>query len=80
MNEEHRKKIEEIMAGMVCTKAFKCAACGFEHLCKARDTDIENCLICLDAAPGQCPFAVPMGKRHLCYCPLRVYLAKELGK
>jgi hypothetical protein len=80
MKEEQQKKIEEIIAGMICTKGFKCAECGFEHLCKAHDSGIENCLTCLEEEPGQCPFAVTIGKSHLCYCPLRVYLAKELKK
>ena len=80
MNEEQQKKIEEIMAAMVCTKGFKCAACSFENLCKASTTDIEDCLACLEAEPGLCPFAVPVGQQHLCYCPLRAYLAKELKK
>jgi hypothetical protein len=80
MNKDQQKKIEEIIAGMVCTKGFKCAACSFENLCKAGDIGIENCLRCLEEEPGLCPFAVPIGERHLCYCPLRVYLAKELGK
>jgi hypothetical protein len=80
MKVEHQKKIEEIIAGIVCTKGFKCAVCGFEQLCKASENDLEDCLTCLEEIPDQCPFAVPMGKRHLCYCPLRVYLTKELGK
>lgn len=80
MNEADRKKIDEIMAGMVCTKGFRCAASGFEQLCRACRNDLENCLTCLEEQPDQCPFAVRMGKDHLCYCPLRVYLAKVLGK
>jgi hypothetical protein len=80
MNKDQQKKIEEIIAGMVCTKGFKCAACSFENLCKASFTDIEDCLTCLEENPDKCPFAVPVGKEHLCYCPLRAYLAKELKK
>ena len=80
MKVEQKNKIEEIMSGMVCTKGFKCAASGFDHLCRASVNDLENCLTCLDENPHQCPFAVRMGKGHLCYCPLRAFLTKELGK
>ena len=78
MNEEHKKRIEEIIAGMQCPKGFKCADGGFERLCKATDIGLENYLDCLEEKPMQCPFALSFGYRHLCQCPLRVYLAKKL--
>jgi hypothetical protein len=37
MKDIDRKKIEEILDGMICPKNFKCAGSGFENLCKARD-------------------------------------------
>lgn len=58
MKDEDRKKIEEIMAGMQCSKNFKCAESGFERLCKAEDTRLEGYLNCLEGNPLACSFAV----------------------
>ena len=80
MKDEDRKKIEEIMGGMKCSKNFKCAESGFEHLCRAKDLGLESYLDCLEKKPGECPFALSFGHGFLCQCPLRVYLAKKLKK
>lgn len=80
MKDEDRKKIEEILAGMQCSKNFKCAESGFEHLCRARDFGDEKYLECLEENPWACSFALDFGSGHLCQCPLRVYLAKKLKK
>ena len=80
MEDEIRKKIEEIMGGMKCPKDFECAKGGFERLCQAKDFGLEQFLECLEDNPLQCPFAVPFGFDLFCQCPLRVYLAKKLKK
>jgi len=48
MQDEHKQKIDQIMAGMQCSKNFKCAEAGLEHLCRARDFGVEDYLDCLD--------------------------------
>ncbi len=80
MKDEQRKKIEEIIAGMRCTKNFRCAESGFERLCEAEDTGLEGYVKCHDDDPSVCSFALLFGGVHFCRCPLRVYLAKELKK
>ncbi|HBL17605.1 MAG: hypothetical protein A2X36_08615 [Elusimicrobia bacterium GWA2_69_24] len=80
MRKEDRKKIDEIMAGMQCPKDFRCSEDGFEKLCKAGDCGLDKLLECLEVKPGDCSFALQFGYGHFCTCPLRVYLAKELGK
>ena len=80
MKEEDRKCIDEIMAGIQCPKGFKCAASGFDQLCKARDIGLERYLGCLEENPPDCTFALSFGYRHMCQCPLRVYLAKKLKR
>lgn len=77
---EHRKQIDKIMAEITCRKHFRCVESGFENLCKARDFGGNNYLDCLEADPAECPFAMRFDDQHLCECPLRVYLAKKLGK
>ena len=78
MNDEDRKKIEEIMGEMSCPKNFTCAESGFEILCKARDTNMTTQVECLDANARICTFALSFGDGHICKCPLRVYLSKKL--
>jgi hypothetical protein len=80
MKKEHKKKIEETMAGMQCPKGFRCAEGGFKRLCKASDFNLENYLNCLEKNPAHCSFALSFGLKHFCQCPLRVYLAKKLKK
>ncbi|MBI4290986.1 MAG: hypothetical protein HY661_05840 [Betaproteobacteria bacterium] len=80
MQEALRKKVDEIIGGMQCPKAFKCVDSGFELLCKAKDQGLPGYLNCLEDEPHGCSFALPFGYGHLCRCPLRVYIAKTLGK
>ena len=80
MKEEDREKIEEIMSGMQCSKNFECADNKFERLCKAKDFVLEEYLECLEEDPSRCQFSVPLGYRHFCKCPLRVYLTKKLKR
>jgi hypothetical protein len=80
MNDEVKKKIEEIMSQMQCSKNFKCADSNFEILCKAKDSGMENFLDCLEEIPSICSFALSFGYGYLCSCPLRVFLAKKLKK
>ena len=80
MNEEIRQKIEEIMRQMDCPKNFKCIETGFEQLCKARDTYLENYLDCLDGNPKLCDFALSFGYSYFCHCPLRVFITKQVRK
>jgi hypothetical protein len=80
MNEEDKKIIKEIMAGMHCPKDFSCAESGFEILCKARDFGLDSYLECLEPVPQRCSFAIPFGNVYFCQCPLRVYIEKKLKK
>jgi hypothetical protein len=80
MREEDREKIIEILGQMQCPRDFRCAESGFECLCSAKDFGLESYLECLERDPWSCKFALSFGGAYLCRCPLRVYLAKELGK
>jgi hypothetical protein len=79
MDDETRRKIDDIIAGMSCPKAFRCAESGFERLCSAQDIGLDDYLVCLEDRPGTCSFALPFGGAHFCRCPLRVFLAKNVG-
>jgi hypothetical protein len=80
MEDEVTKNIDEILAGMYCSKNFKCAESGFERLCKAKYIGLERFLECLEANPADCSFAMPVGDQYYCDCPLRVYLERKLKK
>ena len=83
LREHDRIRIQEIMGGMQCPKDFKCAEGGFEDLCKTKDFGVEDSLQCLEETSPPCPFAGVYNygfQMRFCRCPLRVYLAKKLGK
>jgi len=78
MKDEDRKRIAEIAGSMQCPKNFKCAESGLEQLCRTRDFGVEKYLDCLEEKPGACSSALSFRSGHLCQCPLRVYIAKNL--
>ena len=80
MNEEEKRRIQDIIGRMQCPKHFKCADSGFENLCRAKDFGLESFLECLDENPSTCKFSIFFGNAHFCQCPLRVYLVKHLKK
>ena len=80
MKEEDRKKLEKIISQLDCLKNFKCAASDFENLCKAEDIGIDNYVLCHDGTTYLCGFSLKVGQENLCSCPVRIYLAKHLGK
>jgi len=83
MREEDKKKIVEILGQMECPKGFKCVESGFDRLCQARDFGNEHYLECLEKPDPPCPFALVHdygNETRFCRCPLRVYLAQNLGK
>jgi hypothetical protein len=83
MKEEYKTRIQEIIDGMQCPKDFKCVEGGFENLCKAKQFVNEHFLQCLEETSPPCPFAGVYDygfEMRFCRCPLRVYLAKNLGK
>jgi hypothetical protein len=80
MEEEVRRKIEELLTGMHCPKNFRCAENDFEALCKAKDIGLESYLLCLEDKPFTCPFSQLFGDKYFCQCHLRVFLSKELKK
>lgn len=79
MNEEQKKRIEEIMAGMECEKDFECYKSGFERICKAEDIGLLEHAKCLEEIQTICKFKIPYRDEVFCSCPLRVYVARELN-
>ena len=85
MEKEISEKIREIIGEMQCPKDFKCAKLGFEELCNAKDIGLKSHLKCLESDSRDCRFSEYFfteyfGAEYFCNCPLRVYIAKKLGK
>ena len=80
MEEEHKRKMEELIGELKCPKDFRCYQLGFDNLCRAKDIGIESFLVCLEENQRNCKFAVPVKTSYLCHCPLRIYIAKKLKK
>ena len=80
ITQEHNTRIEEIISGMECPKDFECYKSGFEDLAKIkifRDGDLVECL---GERPQFCKFSFRFGLDYYCKCPLRKYIAKNLGR
>jgi hypothetical protein len=77
VEKEIQKEIEDIINGLKCRRDFICYKSGFQQLCKVRDIELENFLICLDGHNGDCKFSVYFSESHFCQCPLRIREGKE---
>jgi hypothetical protein len=81
MDEKHKEEITEIINGLQCPKDFVCYTSGLKRLCRAEDIGLNTYIVCLEKNPQACNFfAVIFGDKHLCQCPLRVYIAKRMSK
>jgi hypothetical protein len=78
MDKEHKKKIEELINDH--PKDCKCYERGVGVRCKAKDVGIEWFVRCLEENALPCVYSVRYANINYCRCPLRVYIAKNLGK
>ena len=42
MEKGHRKKLNEIMGQIECSKMFECTTSGFKNLCEAKDYILDD--------------------------------------
>ncbi len=80
MEQTYEREIEEVIGQTACPKGVACHGSAFEVLCKAKDIGVESFVVCLEEKPFVCKFAVPFGYSYYCRSPLRIYIAKKLGK
>lgn len=80
LSQAHRQEIERIAGGIKCPKDFVCYKSDLKKLCKARDFGMEQYLYCLENKPQECDFSLSFGRGYLCTCPVRIYIAKNLGQ
>lgn len=82
---DQEKRIEDIIHQMKddqsrCSRDFSCLESAFANICKAKDFGLHDFVKCLEEKPHECSFSLSFGYGHLCKCPLRIYIAKTLGK
>ena len=77
---EQETDVQKIMAETVCERSFRCYKSEFENLTPVKVIS-DNAVECLNAKDSFCPMSYRFGfNTMLCECPLRRYLALELGK
>ncbi len=77
ITQEHRSRIEEIMSGIECPRAFACYTSGFSNLGKVRGIGRAGFLECLENDCANCQFSLPFATPAVCLCPVRIYIATE---
>ncbi len=73
------ESVKTLLGRLRCTKELHCATAGLKSLCKAKYILNDKVMLCLEEAP-ECSFATRFGSGFLCECPVRIYLAKHLGR
>ncbi len=80
MNEEALIKIKQALDNSICPHGCKCYRIKPDEICKARVTDLENLLECLEDEPEHCTFSMAFGGIYYCKCQVRIELAKILNE
>ena len=80
IDEETRKKLEEILGEMTCPKDFGCMDAGFDYICRSQKIGVKKYLLCLEEDTGDCKFRFMVGNDSCCRCPLRVYIVNNFNK
>ena len=73
-------KVVGFMGDLKCPKDFQCYKTKYEKLCKTDYFGETNVLLCLEEEPQSCTFSLSYKERYYCQCPLRNYIAEEIGK
>ena len=74
------REIEQIISGIDCPKDFACHRSGFKNLSRVKVIADGKLIECLQEDARMCQFALTFGNAIFCKCPLRFYIAKNLGR
>ena len=81
MDREFAQKIEPIKMQLKCPDHLSWVNDEDARLCRARDVGLDTYIECLEERRySACKFNTPFANIHLCQCPPRVFLLKEVGK
>ena len=73
-------KVVSFMGELKCPKNFKCYKNKYDKLCKAEYFGETKVLLCLEEEPQSCTFTLSFNDTYYCQCPLRNFIAEEIGK
>ena len=73
-------KVVGFMGDLKCPKDFQCYNKKYEDLCKTEFFGETKVLLCLEEEPQACIFSLSYKEIYYCQCPLRNYIAEEIGK
>ena len=71
--------VEKIVGRLKCPKDFYCYKRSYNSLSNKENGGVKPISICLHEQLQECTFSFPGQNNFLCKCPLRDYIAKELG-
>jgi hypothetical protein len=74
-----KDKIEKLIGEIKCDLDFRCYKSRFKDICEAKNIGMEDFIDCHDKTPTKCRYAMSFGDAYFCHCPLRNYLAREIG-
>ncbi len=78
---QQESDVQRIMAEMDCPKGFHCCESEFESLTPVEVIPGSKLVECLKAKESYCPMSFTFGlDSAFCKCPLRRYMAIELGR
>ncbi|MHC4742214.1 MAG: hypothetical protein ACYS8Z_09895 [Planctomycetota bacterium] len=76
---EPNPEIEKIISTMKCSKGFICYKSNFEQLCIVVNPGEGKIIECSPLNQGPCAYRFSFMGKVFCKCPLRYYIAKNLG-
>jgi len=79
LTKEQVERIEKIISEIKCDLDFRCCKSRFKDICEAKNIGMEDFIDCNDKTPTRCRYAMSFGDAYFCHCPLRNYLAREIG-
>jgi hypothetical protein len=76
---EHKCRMEEIKDTMECPKDFECHRSECKKLSNVEIIGDGKLLECLEAGHRECEYGLCFDFGTFCKCPLRNYIARNLG-
>ena len=73
-------KIVSFMGELKCPKDFQCYNKKYKDLCKTESFGKTKVFLCLEEDPHSCTFCLQYKDMYFCQCPLRHFIAEEIGK
>ena len=70
--------VQKIIGDITCPKDFLCATVDRGSFVTTDKSGLTSLFVCLETRINACTFVDAGGEHHLCKCPIRSYLHREL--